>query len=103
MKPPKQILCWLLGHSPRGMMSAGVCRRCGTPTGLRYFRDGRKWTDRERYGVIDPLRKLWRRLLIAWPSCDECGCPLVFRRKHYEINSGNTVCSECLVGDDIPF
>ncbi len=62
MKTPKQILCWFVGHSPRGMMGAGLCIRCSRPTGMPYYRDGRKWTDRERYGVIVML---WR-WLFTW-------------------------------------
>ena len=75
-----RFLCWLLGHEPEDV-TQGVeeCKRCGEV--VSYYLDGSQWTDRERYGFIDPLRRLWQRFSRwTWPRCWHCGKRLAFRR-----------------------
>jgi len=89
--------CWLLGHDPEDI-SQGVemCKRCGET--VAYYLDGSQWTDRERYGLVDPLRAGWylfRRW--AWPRCQHCGKRLWFRR------CSDRFCSEKCFDEYVPF
>lgn len=76
-KQKRNLVCWLIGHDPTTVApGVDVCDRCGDT--VSYYHDGTQWTDRELYGVIDPLRWYWWRLRHDFlPSvcrkCDQCG------------------------------
>ena len=92
------VTCYVFGHKPTEV-TAGVeaCDRCGDT--VAYYVDGTQWTDRERYGLIEPLRIVCRRILQwSWPRCYHCGKRLVFRRK-----VGYLFCSLQCEDDWIPF
>ena len=89
--------CWLFGHKPEDV-AQGVeeCKRCGET--VAYYLDGSQWTDRERYGLIDPLRCLWYRVARwTWPRCEHCGKRLWFRRYN------ETFCSDECFTKWLPF
>lgn len=71
-----RLRCRLVGHAITEP-TAGVelCERCGDS--VAFYLDGSQWTDRERFGLIEPIRG-WvrivrRRWLPSWlRRCDQC-------------------------------
>ena len=93
----KNVLCYLLGHKACEP-TAGVelCERCGDAAD--YYGDGSQWTDGERYGLVDPLRRLyWRLRQWTMPRCPKCGKSLLFKKKY------NDFCSNKCFSEWIPF
>lgn len=92
------IRCKIFGHKITEPAS-GVehCTRCDDHAA--YYYDGSQWTDRERNGLVQPLRELWYRLR-NWtmPRCDQCGKSLLFRRK-----VAHDFCSRTCHDEWIPF
>ena len=94
----KRFVCWLIGHRLcEPTCGVELCERCGASHD--YMETGGPFTDRERFGVFDPLWQVFSRLRRwTWPRCDQCGKLLVFRRKY-----GETFCSEECMRDWLPF
>lgn len=67
-----KFTCWLIGHRDTGDGYGQECGRCGDE---RFLYDDDAWTDRERYGVVDPLREFWRaiRRRLLYRYCLRCG------------------------------
>lgn len=70
------LFCRFFGHKIIEP-TAGVelCERCGDS--VAYYHDGSQWTDRERYGLVEPIRNWYWIMKRRWlPSifrrCDQC-------------------------------
>ena len=75
-------ICYLFGHRTiEATAGVEVCERCGDH--VAYYLDGSQWTDRERYGLVEPIRKVWRAAWrFAFPRCQQCG-KRIWRRRRF--------------------
>lgn len=94
----RNVICIVMGHKTTEP-TAGVelCDRCGDS--VAYYHDGTQWTDRERYGLIDPLRRFcWRIRRWTMPRCRMCHKSLLFRKPY-----SDEFCSDECFSNWIPF